>query len=192
VIRTGLALCALLVLGPDALAAAGEAAAAGESHGPNWSLLFFQVLNATILAVVLVKFAGPALRNYFQQRSSDIRQAIEGAQEKLREAEAEIAELRARLDAFDREAEVLVAGAAEAAEAEGARVHERAQASAERIREDARRVADSEIERARQALRAEAAKLAIEIAAETLREQTTADDDARLVREFTDEIGGSA
>jgi len=190
--RRVLSLCAisLLLLAPEALAAGGESG--GEAHGPSWNLLFFQVLNATILAIVLVKFAGPALRGYFQQRSSDIRQAIEGAQEQLREAEAEIAELRARLESFDREAEGLVRGAAEAAEAEGTRVKERAQATAERIREDARRVADSEIERARQALRAEAAKLAIEIAGETLRDQTTPEDDERLVREFTDEIGGSA
>ncbi len=189
--RTGVALCALalLVLAPEANASGGGES---EAHGPNWNLLFFQVLNATILAIVLVKFAGPALRSYLQQRSSDIRQAIEGAQEKLREAEAEVAELRGRLDSFEGEAEGLVAGVAEAAEAEGARVQERAQASAERIREDARRVADSEIERARQALRAEAAKLAIEIAGEMLSEQTTPEDDERLVREFTDEIGGSA
>jgi F-type H+-transporting ATPase subunit b len=180
----------LLLLAPEVFAAGGGSEA--EAHGPNWTMLFFQVLNAVILAVVLVKFAGPALRNYFQQRSSDIRQAIEGAQDQLREAEAEIAELRARLASFDGEAEGLVAGVAEAAQAEGARVKQRAEATAERIREDARRVADSEIERARQALRAEAARLAIEIAADTLRDQTTPEDDERLVREFTDKIGGSA
>ncbi len=174
-------------LAPDALAAGGETA-----DGPNWAMLGLQALNVGILAFVLVRYAGPALRDYFQNRSQQIRQSIEGAQQRLREAEAKIAELRERLDAFEGESGDLVAGVAEAAEAERARMQDRARATAERIREDAKRVADSEIARARQALRAEAARLATEIAGELLREESTDEDDTRIVAEFTDKIGGSA
>ena len=176
-----------VALAAEALAAGGEAA-----DGPNWAMLGLQALNVGILGFVLVRYAGPALRDYFQNRSQQIRQSIEGAQQRLREAEAKIAELRERLDAFERESGDLVAGVAEAAEAERARMQDRARATAERIREDAKRVADSEIARARQALRAEAARLATEIAGELLREESTDEDDTRIVAEFTDKIGGSA
>ncbi len=176
-----------VALAAEALAAGGEAA-----DGPNWAMLGLQALNVGILAFVLVRYAGPALRDYFQNRSQQIRQSIEGAQQSLREAEAKIAELRERLDAFEGESGDLVAGVAEAAEAERARMQDRARATAERIREDAKRVADSEIARARQALRAEAARLATEIAGELLREESTDEDDTRIVAEFTDKIGGSA
>ena len=180
-------LLAPVALTGEALAAGGEAA-----DGPNWAMLGLQALNVGILGFVLVRYAGPALRDYFQNRSQQIRQSIEGAQQRLREAEAKIAELRERLDAFERESGDLVAGVAEAAEAERARMQDRARATAERIREDAKRVADSEIARARQALRAEAARLATEIAGELLRAESTDEDDTRIVAEFTDKIGGSA
>jgi len=174
---------------------AGVALAAGggaEHHGPNWWMLGLQLLNTLVLGFIVVRYAGPALRDYFRQRAEGIRSAIEGAQEQLQASEAEMSELRERLDGFEAEAAGLLANAASTAEAESGRVIERAGATAERIREDAKRVADSEIERARQELRAEASRLSIELAGELLREQTRDDDDARLVSEFTDKIGDSA
>jgi F-type H+-transporting ATPase subunit b len=174
---------------------AGLALAAGggtEHHGPNWWMLGLQVLNTLVLGFILVRYGGPALRDFFRQRADGIRTTIEGAQEQLQASEAEMSELRQRLDGFEAEAAGLLANAVSTAEAESGRVIERADATAERIREDARRVADSEIERARQELRAEASRLSIELAGELLREQTSDDDDARLVSEFTDKIGGSA
>ncbi len=169
-----------------------QAASEGGAHGPNFTLLAFQILNAGILLFVLIRYAGPALRDFFHSRSVLIRDSIEGAQEQLRAAEAEIAELRARLQAFEGESGQLVEGAAEAAEAERQRMLDRARATAQRIREDAERVADSEIERARQALRAEAARLATELAGQMLRDEATAEDDQRIVGEFIDKLGGSA
>lgn len=180
---------ALLLLAALPAAAASEEHAA---HGPNPWLLVVQVLNAAILVFVLIRYAGPALRDYFQSRSAQIRESIEGAQGQLREAEAEIAKLRARLEAFEGESGRLVEGAAEAAEAEAARMLERAQATARRISEDAGRVADAEIARARQALREEAARLATELAGQLLSEEATPEDDQRLVGEFIDKLGGSA
>lgn len=184
--RIFFAVLALLLVASDASAASETA------HGPNFWMLGVQVLNAAILLFILIRFAGPALRDYFQARSVQIRESIEGAQEQLREAEAEIAELRTRLEAFEGESGRLVEGAAENAEAERGRMLERARATAQRIREDAERVADSEIERARQALRAEAARLATQLAGELLRDEATPDDDKRIVSEFIDKLGGSA
>jgi F0F1-type ATP synthase membrane subunit b/b' len=186
-VRLAVAAILLLLVAFDARAASGEAA-----HGPNFWMLAVQAFNAGILLFVLIRYAGPALRDFFQTRSLQIRESIEGAQAQLEEAEAEIAELRARLAEFEGESGRLVESAAQSAEGERARTLERANATARRIREDAERVADSEIERARQALRAEAARLATELAGQLLRDETTREDDARLVGEFIDELGGSA
>lgn len=183
----------VLLLAASGVHAASEAhEAAGGAHAPSLWLLGVQVLNAAILLFILVRFAGPALRDYFQSRSQQIRESIEGAQAQLREAEAEIAELRGRLEAFEGESGLLVEAAAEAAEGDRARMLERASATAQRLREDAERVADAEIVRARQALRAEAARLATELAGQLLREEATREDDARMVGEFVDKLGGSA
>jgi F-type H+-transporting ATPase subunit b len=171
---------------------AGAADGGAHEDGPSWALLGFHALNIGILGAILYRFAGPALRDLFAQRRTDIASQIEAAQARLSEAETELANLRQRIDGFNVEAADLIERVAETAESEKARTIERADAKSARILEDAKRVADSEIERARQVLRAEAAQLAVEIAGEILREQTSQDDDARLIREFTDEIGGSA
>jgi F-type H+-transporting ATPase subunit b len=192
-LRALLLLGLILLVGPDAWAAAGgghgEEAAA---HGPDWWQFGRHVLNLSILIGVLIYFAGPALRDFFKQRSEDIRREIEAAENALREAEAEIAEFRSRLSGFDDEARQLLDAAAEAAERDKVRVIERAQQTAERIREDAKRVADQELARARAELHAQAVVLATEIAADVLREQTSAEDDRRLVGEFTERMGASA
>lgn len=191
--RAFLLLALILLVGPEAWAAGGgghgEQAAA---HGPDWWQFGRHALNLSILIGVLIYFAGPALRDFFKQRSEDIRREIEAAENALREAEAEIAELRSRLSGFDDEARQLVDTVGDAAEREKARVIERAEQTAERIREDAKRVADQELARARAELHAQAVVLATEIAAEVLREQTSTDDDRRLVSEFTERMGASA
>jgi F-type H+-transporting ATPase subunit b len=191
--RAILLLALFLLFGPEAWAAGvagGEEHAA--AHGPDWWQFGRHVLNLSILIGVLIYFAGPALRDFFKQRSENIRREIEAAETALRAAEAEMAELRTRLSAFDEESRRLAEAVAETAEFEKARVLERARQTAERIREDAKRVADQELARARQELHARAVMLATEIAAEVLREQTSAEDDRRLVSEFTERMGASA
>ena len=74
---------------------------------------------------------------------------------RLREAEAELAELRERLASIEAESAALLGQVVEAAQTERERTLERARQGAERIREEGRRVADNEIVRARQVLRDE-------------------------------------
>lgn len=168
---------------------AGDAHAAAEGeHGPSFFLLGIQILNFAVLLFLLYRYARKPVLGYLAERSRFIRHAIEAADARLREAEAELAGLRSRLEGFDDEARALVARAAEQAEIERQHHIERARAAAERIREDARRVSDREIERARLELRAEAAELATELAAQLLRDRVTPDDDRRLVREFVERV----
>jgi F-type H+-transporting ATPase subunit b len=175
-----------------ALAAQPALAAEGAEHGPSWGMLGFQVLNTAILAGVLVRFARRPMREFLAQRRQSIARGIEDAESALRAARAELDALRARLARADDEAAALERAAAEQAEAERERSLARAQAAAERIREEARRVAEQEVESARQALRAEAASLAVGVAAELVRQNLRRDDDERLVREYVARVGQSS
>jgi F-type H+-transporting ATPase subunit b len=175
-----------------ALAAQPALAAEGAEHGPSWGMLGFQVLNTAILAGVLVRFARRPIREFLAQRRQSIARGIEDAESALRAARAELDALRARLARADDEAAALERAAAEQAEAERERSLARAQAAAERIREEARRVAEQEVESARQALRAEAASLAVGVAAELVRQNLRRDDDERLVREYVARVGQSS
>jgi F-type H+-transporting ATPase subunit b len=184
------ALFALLLV---AFSSTAWAAGGGESgeHGVSWTVLAVHVLNFGFLMFLLYRYARKPILGYLADRSQGIRKEIESAEERLAHAESELAELRALLASFDDEARSIVDTARAVAEQEKARQIERAHETATRIREDAERVAGQELERARQTLRAEAAELATQLAAELLREQMTQEDDQRMVGEFVERLGGS-
>ena len=182
---------ALLWLAPEAWSAGDEHGAA-EEHGASWSILALHALNFAFLSFLLYRYAWPLIVDFMSRRSKEIRAEIESAGERLRAAERELAELRARLADFGQEEERIASLAFQQGESEKARTIDRARETAQRIREDAERVANQEIERARQILREEAAELATELAGELLRGNLTSDDDRRLVDEFADRIGAES
>jgi len=173
-----------LVLSGSALAAGGE-----EAHGPNWGMLFFHCLNISILFLVIYRFGRRPIQNFLAERSRGIREQIGAGRERLEQAEAEMAQLRQRLDSFEGEAERIVALQIEQGEQESARAAQRAEQTAQRIREDAQNVASQELNLARQELRAEASELATELAAEILRGELSEGDDARLIDDFVGRVG---
>lgn len=179
VLAAPLALCAGLAFAADD----------GASHGPSWKMLALHMLNFAFLLYLLNRFARAPILDYLARRSRGIRQELESAQARLREAETELESLRERVASFDAEAQRMALQAEDLAQAEKARAVSRAHESALRLREDAQRVGQQEIERARNELRAEAAQLATALAADILREKLTADDDKRLVDEFIERIG---
>jgi len=183
----------VVVLGSLLLASPVFAATAAQAdHGTNWPLLGLQVLNTLVLVLILVRFTRRPIRDFLIQRSHRIRREIDTAESRLREAEAEIEQLRRRMARFEDEKQEIIARSGEQVEAERTHGLERARRTAERIREEARRVADREIERARQQLQSEAAELAVSLARGLLRENLTPEDDRRLVREYLHRVGGTS
>ncbi len=180
----------LLCVAPVALGASD----AGDAHhdsSEGWWVLVRHALNLAFLAFIVGRYAVPFLREFMEQRSREVRDQIEASQRALEAAQQEIDALRGQLARADDEARELLEQVAEAAEGERARSLTRTEESAQRIREDARRIADQEVERARHVLQAEAAQLAIELAAGLLRERLTEEDDRRLFGEFTEHVGNA-
>lgn len=180
-----LALLLGCVVAPQ-LALASEAG--GEHSAGSLKTLVLALLNFGVLLAVIWRFGGPAVRGFLFQRRESIRSELENARERLAAAEREVEALRRRLSDLDRESAELLGLAQRQAADERERSQRRARETAERIRAEAQRVADVEIQRARQALREEAAVLATSMAAEILRERIEADDDARLIAEFTQRV----
>ena len=160
-------------------------------HGVSWTVLALHLLNFGFLLFLLYRYARKPILGFLADRSQGIRKEIESAEERLGRAERELEQLRVRLARFGEETRSIVTTARDLAEQEKARQIERAHETGARIREDTERVAGQELERARQILRAEAAELATELAAELLREQMTPEDDRRLVSEFVERLGGT-
>jgi F-type H+-transporting ATPase subunit b len=182
---------ALTLHAASAFAAEAEHGAAHGS-GEGWWLLARHALNLAILAFVLVRFALPALREFMRQRAEQLREQIDSARRDLELAQRELRQLRAELSRADEEERDLVADAERAAQAEQERLLARSRETADRLRDDARRIADQELERARGVLRAEAAELATQLAADLLRERLDASDDRRLFDEFAERAGNAS
>jgi F-type H+-transporting ATPase subunit b len=168
------------------------AASEGGAHGPNWGLLGAAIFNVVVLVALLVRLARRPIHDFLVQRQHGIAQAIEKAEARVRDAEAELERWQARLAGVEGEAREIVQLATEQAEAESQRRLGRADEASARIQREAQALGEREGFRARETLRTEVAELATSLADRLLRERIGADDDRRLVSEYADNIGGTA
>ena len=177
---------ALLCLSIVSLAAP---ALASEGEGGG---LFYPILNFVLLIAVLVYFAGKPIREFFKGRRAAIQDDLQSAAEFRREAEARYAKWQRKLVDLEGELEQIRATSRERAEAEREKIVADANATAERVRSEAVAAIEQELRRAREVLSEEAANLAVELAAELLREHVTEADRDRLVTEFIERIERTA
>ncbi len=171
-----------------ALASSAPAAASGGEGGGGLGDLFWPALNLAILLGALVYFCRRPIQDLFAARQGRIRGELDAAARALADAESRHADWQRKLTALDAEMVRIRDQARQRAESEREHLLADASAAAERIRADARAAVDQELRRAREELRREAAELAIEIAAETLRARVTDADRSRLVDEFIETI----
>lgn len=161
--------------------AAPAFAATEEGHGGG---LFWQVLNVALLLAVLIWFGRKPVLSYLAERRDTIAKNLDSSAQLLAEAERRLSEWTEKGANLDREVNEIRDATRRAAEAERDRILADAHATAERIRGSASAVIQRELQRAREELRREAADLAVELAAQTLREQVNDGDRTRLVDEF--------
>lgn len=154
-------------------------------HAPAfvWVLFTFSVF-----AFLLYRFAGPQMRTYLQTRHDDIKRAIEEARVAKEEAEAKKREYEDRLRALDEEVAALKKDFEDRGKAELSRLEEAGKRAAERIKKDAEDTIAAEMERAQEGLKAEAAKLALELAEQTIKKAITDQDEKRLRESFLSQL----
>jgi F-type H+-transporting ATPase subunit b len=164
----------------------GVAAASEEAHaaGWDWEEMGYLTLNLAILLVVLVYFARKPIREFFAARRDQIEGDLDAAATLLSQAEARNSEIQRRLVDLESQLEEIRETTRRRAEEESERILAEAHKSAERIQHDAAAAVDQELMRAQRALRAEAADLALQLAADILRQQVGDADRERLLDEF--------
>jgi F-type H+-transporting ATPase subunit b len=178
------------------LAAPGAALAAeaqgGGLFGSPVGAFVAHLINFAILIAILVKFVGPKLRQFLAERRATLTKTLDEAAALKAQAEARASEYRERLARADAEIERLRAQYRADAEAERARTLAEAEQAADRIRRAAEQTAEQELAKARVVLREEAARLATELAEQTVRRELTPADQARLVQEFVTRLPAAA
>ncbi len=172
---------------PAAQAPTAEHGEAAGHDGWVWPLVA-RLFNFAVLVGTLVYFLRKPFATYLQNRSAQIRRDLVEAEELRQSAEAQMAEIEAKLRALPGEIETLRRQGSDELAAEEARL--RAAAEAERVRlvEQARREIDLAVRVAKQELRREAADLAVGVASERIKAQLTPEAHLRLVDRYADQV----
>ncbi len=182
--------CLLLV----GLAAAGFAAEGGEgAHHVDTAKQMkdfgWRVLDFAVLAAILVWALKKAdVKGSLKARRDGIEKALQEAVLARETAEKKLAEYQGKLAKANEEIEAISTAIREEGQKEKERIIAEAKATAEKIKEQARQTADQEVLKARAELRAEAARLAVQLAEQTLKEKINKDDQDRLVGEYLTKV----
>ncbi|WP_243374293.1 ATP synthase F0 subunit B [Geotalea sp. SG265] len=189
-VKVSLAVCVLLV----ALAAFGFAAegAEGAHHVDTgkqmkdfaWRCLDFAALFA-LLAWALKK---ANVKGALADRRAGIEKMLQEAVEAKAQAEKKFAEYSDKLEQANREIEGISAAMKQEGELEKARIIAEAKAAAEKIKEQAEQTAQQEVLKARAELREEAARLAVAIAEQKLKENINKGDQDKLVGNYISKV----
>lgn len=174
------------------LEAVAAASGGGDHHAhvANWwgigeqykdtPALGLMAVTFLVFLVGLIALLKKPLNIYLENRADTVKKAIEEARRAQDDAERRAREAEQRLAALDVEVQRLKSDFEAQGKAEAERLEKVGRDTAARITKDTEDTIAAEIERAQQALRAEAARLALEAAEVRIKAAVTQDDDARL------------
>jgi F-type H+-transporting ATPase subunit b len=184
-LRTLLSLGAILLF-----ATAVRAAEAAQSAAEGGSILLFKWIHFIILAVVLVWLFKKVLPPIFRRKADLISEAIAQATAAKAEAERQLKEAAVKLTRLEQEVAEFRAAAQKEAQAELERLRKLTQLDVERIGLAAKAETEAAERAARLALKALAAKLAVDGAESLVAKQMTPAVQDALIRNFVQSLQG--
>lgn len=153
---------------------------------PTLARVFNLLLFLGLLYFILRRPIGEALR----ARREGIRNDLMRAEEERTAAVERLEEVESRLARLDAEVELIRQQAQREAAEERARIERTTEEEIRKIREQARREIESASKAARAELRAYTAEQSVRLAEEMIRRDIRPEDDAHLIREYVEELGG--
>ena len=175
-------------------ASAGFANEGGEGahhvdRGAQLKDLGWRALNfAALLGILVFALKKADVKGSLAARQSQIKKDLKDAQEGRAAAEAKLAEYRGKLEQASKEIDEIQAAIVREGEQEKERIIAEARKAAEKIVAQAAQSAEQETLKARNELRAEAARLAVEIATGKLTGAIQKADHDRFVGEYLDKV----
>lgn len=175
-----------------ALALPALALAASDAHADSGAILkdfIWRCVNFAVMAGLLAYFVSKPIRNGLQNRRAEIEKTLADAASARDAAEAKAREYQEKLAKASAEIESIYAAIRREGELERDKILASARDMAAKIEQEADAKAASAVARARTELRAEAARLAVELAEELLAKSVTAADQKRLIDEYMQKVG---
>ena len=159
----------------------------------NWGELIpviAKIVNLSLFVVAMYFVLRRPLAEAFRAGQEGIRRDLLRAEEERSAAVAKLQEVEARLARLDSEVEAIEEQAQREAAEERARIERAAEEEVRKIREQARREIESASKAARAELREYAAEQSVRLAEEMIRREIRPEDDAHLVGDYVEELGG--
>lgn len=155
-----------------------------EEEEPMSAPFLLLVLNFGILLLILAKWGAPVARKLAQERSDQIKTALDEAAKLRDQAAQKLAEYEARIKNVDAEVQKLVDDIRAVAESDKKRILEAAETQAKQMQRDAEQRIAAEIQYARTALQREVTLAASNATEKLLKDKLTGDDQTKLVSTF--------
>ena len=149
----------------------------------------WRCFNFAVTVGILVYFVRKPIKNALAGRREGIATALEEAEQARTDAEAKFAEYDEKLNKAESEIAVIATELKREGELERDRIIVQAKESAEKIRNEAEKTAGFEVAKAKDELKAEATRLAVELAEELLKKNFSTKDESRLLDEYMKKVG---
>jgi F0F1-type ATP synthase membrane subunit b/b' len=165
------------------------AAESGESGASSLTLGFY-IINFVAFVLLMAKYAGPGIRNYFSTRAQTISSAFDNLENALREAQAQAEQAAARVNQLAAEKARIEALTRNQIKHEVEAIRQNAQSLVAQMQRDAHAAARSLSETAERRFKAVVAQHAAQAARELLRAHLEPADQHRLVEDFFRQMPG--
>lgn len=166
----------------------GETAGSPWWNYPGWEAWKF--FNLFLFVGFLIYLLRRPLSESLVARREAIRRELMRVREERAAAVAKLEEVEARLARLDSEVDAIRAQARKEAEEERARIQKATEEEMRRLREQAQREIEGAGKAARQELREYAAEQSVRLAEELIRRDMREEDDARLMSDYVESLGG--
>lgn len=185
-LRTAIATIVGVALCPSVALCAEKAGAANDG---SWSALIFYVFNFVVFLWIIIKYAGPPIRNFFTSRSSEIRGNMARADANLREAQKLADQAAERIAQLDAEKARIQSDLADETVFEVSRIYDLAQEAVARIKRDTELSAEGIREAARRRTRQALAEASVTLARDLIARNLQPADHQRLLDVFVSTLG---
>ena len=158
----------------------------------SWLILFFFSVNFFLFVYVLVRFAAPAARQFFADRSRLIRNNLSRSQEAFAQAQDMANQAAAKMATLEAESRKLAAEMEDETAYQVRRIAELARTATDRIRRDTEVSGAALFETAQRRVRNGLAEAATALARELITRNFEGGDQGRLIDSFMDRLGRGA
>jgi len=164
--------------------------AEGGEHGSSMMQWVWKFVNFAILVIVLVVFMRKPVVSYLKTRTELIEKSIKEASEAKALAEQALKEVEEKLQLKEHDIQKIMEAATKTAHTEKETLIEDGNKMSEKILEQAKLNIENELKKAKEQLKADASKLAIDLAEKKLTQKMSEEEQLKILEESIKKLEG--